>query len=146
MAAHTFDIHEYLVKLRREEALDTAFRPMNLRVVYHNACHMEAQGIGREVIELLQLIPGLTIVPIADGCCGIAGTFGMKCRGFELSMRIGGHLFDELKRAKADVSLTSCGTCKLQMEQGTAQTVLHTVRLLQQAYDTRERSRSSDTP
>src|SRR5205085_11988743 len=51
-------------------------RPLALRVAYHDACHLaHAQGVRREPRALLEAIPGVTLVPIAESeiCCGSAG-------------------------------------------------------------------------
>ena len=50
------------------------------RAVYQDACHMlHAQGIQSEPRALLNQIPNLRLLPIADAgmCCGSAGTYNM---------------------------------------------------------------------
>jgi glycerol-3-phosphate dehydrogenase subunit C len=64
----------------------------------------------------------------------MAGTFGMKTRNFDLSMRIGKALFDEIRRVAPDVVVTGCGTCKVQLEQGTGLEVKHPISILHKAY------------
>jgi glycolate oxidase iron-sulfur subunit len=54
--------------------------PMELRVVYQDACHLlHAQGIHRQPRALLQSIPGLQLLEIDDAsqCCGSAGIYNM---------------------------------------------------------------------
>ena len=54
--------------------------PVEMRVAYHDACHLaHAQGVRQPPRDVLASIPGLTIVPIADGdiCCGSAGIFNL---------------------------------------------------------------------
>lgn len=54
--------------------------PINLRVAYHDACHLaHAQGIRKQPREVLRAIPGLelTDIPEADICCGSAGTYNL---------------------------------------------------------------------
>lgn len=53
---------------------------VNLRVTYHDACHLiHGQGIHRQPRELLKQIPGLTLVEMegADLCCGSAGIYNV---------------------------------------------------------------------
>jgi glycolate oxidase iron-sulfur subunit len=54
--------------------------PINLRVAYHDACHLaHAQGVRRQPREVLRSIPGieLTDIPEAEICCGSAGTYNL---------------------------------------------------------------------
>ena len=58
-----------------------------LRIGYHQPCHLKAQQIGSPGLELLREIPGVEVVDLAAGCCGMAGTFGMKAGTYDLSMQ-----------------------------------------------------------
>lgn len=49
-------------------------------------------------------------------------------------MNIGKKLFDSLQSANPDYVLTSCGTCKIQLEQGLKGRVFHTSELLASSY------------
>ncbi len=54
--------------------------PINLRVAYHDACHLaHAQGVRSQPREVLRAIPGieLTDIPEAEICCGSAGTYNL---------------------------------------------------------------------
>ena len=59
------------------------------RIAYHQPCHLKAQQIGSPGLDLLREIPGLEVVDLAAGCCGMAGTFGMKRDTYDLSMQTG---------------------------------------------------------
>lgn len=80
-AAATFsgksrDISEILAGL----APEAQRHPLELRVVYQDACHLlHAQGIHKQPRQLLQTIPGLHLVEIDDAaqCCGSAGIYNM---------------------------------------------------------------------
>jgi glycerol-3-phosphate dehydrogenase subunit C len=81
------------------------------------------------------LIPGVEVRQLGeDSCCGIAGTFGFKAQHYEQAMEMGRPLFENLRATEAPVGLTTCGTCKLQMEHGTRMEVLHPLKLLARAY------------
>ncbi len=134
VARHTYDIHEYLWKLHEAGELNTDFRPVQKRIVYHNPCHLKAQNISREPIELLRLIPGVDVVEIEDTCCGMAGTFGFKKQNYDLSLRIGKTLFENIRSAQPDVITTGCGTCNVQIKQGVGQEVIHPIKILRDAY------------
>ncbi|HEY3772736.1 MAG TPA: heterodisulfide reductase-related iron-sulfur binding cluster [Solirubrobacteraceae bacterium] len=74
--------------------------PLNMRVVYHDACHLaHAQGIRREPRELLGSIPGLELLEVtAEGelCCGSAGIYNLVQpeAAAELGERKARHLLD----------------------------------------------------
>ena len=54
--------------------------PLAIRVTYDAPCHlMHAQRITSEPMAVLQSIPGLTLVPLADvdQCCGSAGIYNL---------------------------------------------------------------------
>ncbi|HTT88488.1 MAG TPA: heterodisulfide reductase-related iron-sulfur binding cluster [Acidimicrobiales bacterium] len=75
LAAQTRDLSELLVsvgaKARRH--------PVNMKVAYHDACHLaHAQGIRAQPRALLQEIPGLQVSEIQDEfCCGSAGIYNL---------------------------------------------------------------------
>ena len=83
---------------------------------------------------LLGLVPGLTIRPIEDSCCGIAGTYGMRSENYDRAQAIGDPLFKAIDRTRAEVILTSCGTCNIQIADGLKRPVTHTMAILRQAY------------
>ena len=73
--ARVRDVTELLVELGPPRAVR---RRMDLRVAYHDACHLaHAQGIRAQPRELLRQIPGVELVPFAEGelCCGSAGIY-----------------------------------------------------------------------
>jgi glycolate oxidase iron-sulfur subunit len=75
-AASTRDALELLDEL----GLPPPKRPVPRRVAYHDACHLaHGQGIRSGPRRLLESIPGLTLVPLADAdrCCGSAGIYNI---------------------------------------------------------------------
>lgn len=134
VAQKTFDIHEYLWLLFNEGTLNTNFKPSNKKVVFHTPCHLKAQETGDLQECLAELIPGISISKMADYCCGMAGSFGLKKKNFDLSMAIGERLFRNIKAASADFVVTSCGACKTQIRQGTGHKVVHLMELLAEHY------------
>ena len=136
VAQRTYDIIEYLVVLKEQNALNNTFRPVNLRVLYHFPCHLKAFGqnsIDRR-LQLIRSIPGLSIRRIDRGCCGMAGTFGSKRSNYPMSMAIGQPLFEGIKELAPDVVATDCHACTLQIHQGTGIAVTHPIVILKQAY------------
>jgi FAD/FMN-containing dehydrogenase/Fe-S oxidoreductase len=135
LAGHIRDIHEYVLSiLETDSSLRARLRPVPIRLTYHNPCHMQARGLGDAVVRLLSLVPGVEVVPIVqDHCCGIAGTFGMKQKNFALSMHMGRPLFESIEATGVPIVATGCGTCKIQIEQGTKRPVVHPIRVVRDA-------------
>jgi glycolate oxidase iron-sulfur subunit len=68
------DVSEFLDGLGLTQPLN----PVRETVVYHDACHLaHAQGVRTPPRRLLDQVPGLVLVPLAesDMCCGSAGIY-----------------------------------------------------------------------
>ena len=50
-------------------------------------------------------------------------------------MKIGAKLFKKIKSANVDYVLSECGTCRLQIENGSGKKAIHPISILKQAYD-----------
>jgi Fe-S oxidoreductase len=134
IAQSSQDIHDFLGSVFLSGEQKYSFTPVNRKVVYHAPCHLKVQKNKFGPNDLLKMIPGLELVTINDGCCGIAGTFGMKKENFDLSMKIGSTLFAEIKTANPDYVLSGCGTCQIQIHQGTGLDVIHPIKLLNESF------------
>jgi glycolate oxidase iron-sulfur subunit len=114
------------------EALDAlepraARHPLPLKVAYHDACHLaHAQGVRREPRRVLERIPGVTIVPVADAdlCCGSAGIFNLVQP--DMAAQLGGRKAAALAATGADVIVTSNPGCMLQIS-ASGRTAGHTM-------------------
>jgi len=141
LAEATHDLGEFLVRYRADhpEAAPAA-GPLAgpwkavTRVAYHQPCHLKAQQIGSPGLDLLREIPGVEVVDLAAGCCGMAGTFGMKKGTYDLSMATGAPLFARLRLAAPDLVASECSTCRLQIAEATSMPTVHPVILLAAAY------------
>jgi len=134
------DIHDFLMQLHKKGELNLDFGKIDLKIGYHNPCHLRALGVTKQPVELLNLIPGVTAQAYSDACCGISGTFGMKKKNFDLSMKIGERLFKEIKASDAQELATGCGACAMQIFQGTQRKAVTPVSLLAKAYKLKEES------
>jgi glycerol-3-phosphate dehydrogenase subunit C len=135
VAGRIFNVTEYLVRLLRRGRLDVRFRETPLKVLYHNPCHLKVQGVRRETVELLELIPGIGVSNVLDNCCGMGGSYGMKAAHYDLSAKIARKLWRDIEDAEVDRVVTECGTCMLQIEarQETKKAV-HPIVLMNDAY------------
>lgn len=134
VADHCYDIHEFLMDLHKNGTLNTVFNRIDMTVGYHAPCHLKSVGVTREPIDLMELIPGITVKQFSDKCCGMGGTYGLKSNNYDLSMKIGARLFEEVLAADVEQVVTGCGACGMQIFQGTARESCHPMKLLAMAY------------
>jgi len=138
LANKTYEISEFLVDIVdfRKDTLGT----VNAVVTMHDPCHM-ARGLGitEQPRAILKAIPGLTFVEMkeADRCCGSGGSFSLT--HYQLSRQINDKKINNIKATQANMVATSCGTCRMQINDGLVQNKLdvnavHVVQLLDQAY------------
>jgi glycerol-3-phosphate dehydrogenase subunit C len=104
VAEHVYDINEFLWLEYEAGRLKTDFRPMTRYIAHHTSCHQKLHRIGRPALDLLRLVPGLTVEEMGADCCGIAGTYGYKHEKYEISQAVGKPLFDRIKTSGADPS------------------------------------------
>jgi len=141
IADATHDLGEFLVRYRADHPdRSPVARPLPgvwseaRRVAYHQPCHLKAQGVGNPGVELLRELPGVEVIDLAAGCCGMAGTFGMKKHTYDLSMLTGAPLFERIAAVGPDLVASECSTCRLQIAEATSLQAVHPVTLLAAAY------------
>lgn len=86
---------------------------------FHDPCHLNRfQKIKNQPRELLEKVPDLKLVemPEADWCCG--GGAGLFLSHYDLSMKILQRKMENVQRSKAQVLITSCPGCYLQLKHG----------------------------
>jgi len=102
--------------------------------VHHTPCHLIALGGNLASIEVLKQLAGIDVKELSGCCCGIAGTFGMQKKNYDLSIQIGRKLAEKIESSGADVVLTECSTCKMQIEQMAGKRVEHPIKVLAEAF------------
>jgi glycerol-3-phosphate dehydrogenase subunit C len=126
-----FDICEYLLALHQEGGLDgLAFAPLDETVVYHAPCQQQGHGIGKPALDLLALIPGLKVVESTSLCCGVAGTYGLKQEKYDIAMKVGAGLFEQVAATAPDRSVCDSETCRWHIEQATGVASVHPIEML----------------
>lgn len=129
-----YDICELLRDLLDAGELRTDFRPMPLRVPYHQPCQGRGHGFGKPAVDLLRLIPGLEVVETERECCGVAGTYGLKREKYPIAMAVGASLFADIAEAGADCTACDSETCRWHIARATGVPAVHPVELLHRAY------------
>lgn len=134
VAEWTCDIFEFLRNLAERSELDTAFRPIERALPYHAPCQYRAHRLGVPSLDVLGLVPGLTLVPSRASCCGIAGTYGLKREKYQIGMDVGAQLFTFVRGFGADLALCDSETCRWQITHATGVASKHPIEILAEAY------------
>lgn len=92
--------------------------PPGVKVTYHNPCHLvRHQQVRQQPRSLLRQVFGDNFVELDNnGCCGCGGSFNLT--HYPLSQKIGREKIDSIERSGADVVITSCPGCTLQLVDG----------------------------
>jgi Fe-S oxidoreductase len=148
VSENTFEFFDYLknVAVPLDSAQDrpaTAKQTPNIKLgaygltdkyVHHTPCHLLSLGVKPASIEVLKRLAGIEVRELDGGCCGIAGTFGMQKKNYDLSIQIGRKLAEKIEKSGAGIILTECSTCKMQIEQLTGKEVRHPIKVLAEAF------------
>ncbi|HEY7745840.1 MAG TPA: heterodisulfide reductase-related iron-sulfur binding cluster, partial [Desulfuromonadales bacterium] len=139
VAEHLFDAGEYLARLHAEGRLDTRFHAVPGRMAYFAPCHQREQKMGRPYLDLLALIPGLTVELVGDTeCCGMGGNFGFKADFHEQSLAVGRPLLEKIRKQDPAAIITDCMSCRLQFRHVLPYPVFHPLEILARAYRGRD--------
>ena len=139
IADNTYDLHEFLYKLFKNNELNMNFKTINENVGIHLHCHHLVQKVESDVLNLLKLIPGLQVQLVENGCCGVGGSYSFIKNNFDLSLKMGEGLFNTIKNLNQKIYTTG-ESCMLQLEYGTNQNIGLTTDLLFNAYSLNENS------
>ena len=138
LSKRTFDICEYLMRLKRAGTLKTDFVRSPGRVTYHVPCHLRDQNIGFKSKELMELTGAQ--VHVVERCSGHDGTWSAKTEYFGLSMGIAGKAVRDITKTPADLIASDCPLAALQLDQAGAAAhvggrhTLHPIQIVRDAY------------
>ncbi|MBU2509732.1 anaerobic glycerol-3-phosphate dehydrogenase subunit C [bacterium] len=106
------------------------FKVFNRKLGYHMPCHLKIQDQANSSIQLLNSIPGLVVDDLKSHCCGMAGSWGLFKENFQLSREIGSLMINRLEASSAEVGVTDCPTCRMQMEQFSQKPIFHPIEIV----------------
>jgi len=92
---------------------------LDARVTYHDPCHMSRyQCLVNEPREIIRMIPGIEYreLPESNWCCGAAGTYNISYYG--QSMQVLDRKVGNIKKTGADIVVTTCPACNIQLAHG----------------------------
>jgi glycolate oxidase iron-sulfur subunit len=110
------DISELLIELADFKPLRFRSRlAENTRVTYHDPCHLARyQGVVEQPRKILRQVFGDNFVEMDNnGCCGMGGSFSID--HYSLSKKIARKKIESIARTNADVVITACPGCKIQL-------------------------------
>ena len=130
------DIHEFL----SGRIAGINLHPVCKSVTIHDPCHLgRGQGLSRTMRDLLQAIPGISLVEMKDPdrCCGFGGVMRITHRA--LSDGIAADKVNNIVATRAAVVATGCPGCCMQIadalrRHGSDIGVVHPVQLLEEAF------------
>ena len=129
-----FDPFEYLMLRHKANELKTDFPGRLGKVAYQVPCHLRVQNIGLKTREILQLIPD-TDVETIERCSGHDGTYGVKKRFRQASLKIARPVMSRVDKAGADYFTSDCPMAGQQIAEGVDNsTSVHPATLLRMAY------------
>ncbi len=134
VSENTYELMSYLQDLSKQGKLKPATNTISQEFVYHQPCHLLAIGGGGASIELLSKLASVPVVDLKAGCCGLAGTFGMQKKNYDLSLEISKSLREALEKSSTKNVLTECAACKMQIEHISDKLVRHPIKILAEAY------------
>ena len=111
-ARKTKDISEFLMELGPMQPM----HPLKMKATYHDACHLcHGQQIRKQPRQLLEMIPGLELVPLNESeiCCGAAGSYNITQP--EMAERLGQRKAKNLLATGAEAIFTSNVGCLMQI-------------------------------
>ncbi|HJT21089.1 MAG TPA: heterodisulfide reductase-related iron-sulfur binding cluster [Nitrospira sp.] len=138
VAERTFDVCEYLMKMKKNGQLAEDFVRSPGRVAYQIPCHLRDQNIGFKSKELLECAGAQ--VDVIEKCSGHDGAWSAKKEFFTLSMTIAAKAVRAIEQAPADLIASDCPLAGLQLDQAGAsahvggKAALHPIQIVRDAY------------
>jgi Fe-S oxidoreductase len=123
----TFPVYhftQYVVRLIKERKLKFT-KDLNVKVTYHDPCHLGRHGgVFDEPREILNKMPGVELIEMprnrmGSRCCGAGG--GYKSAFNDLAVNIAAERVKEAVATGADILVTTCPFCVLNLQAGAKQ-------------------------
>ncbi|HOR00709.1 MAG TPA: DUF4147 domain-containing protein [Anaerolineae bacterium] len=144
LVAKLYDPAQFIVKVIGVANLEPATQAVARTVAVHVSCHEKlghkTTASANNTRDLLDLIPGLQVVPMAgaDECCGEGGPWGLAAH-YDQSLTLRQSKIANVMASGADIVTSWCLGCMIQMRDGLGQAgsaveVRHPLELLSEAY------------
>jgi FAD/FMN-containing dehydrogenase/Fe-S oxidoreductase len=116
------------------ERIDSVKHGPPIKAAYHHPCHLRIQPQADSSRHLLDALLGTALYDLKSPCCGMAGSWGLIAENYGLSKTIGTPLAEKLNAAGAEVGVTDCPTCQMQMEHLGRLPIRHPVEIVWQRF------------
>lgn len=133
VAAHTFDLMDFLWRRWKDKKMPTKFEASLGSVAYHAPCHLRAQKVSTPARLLLEKVPDTEVTSI-EQCSAVDGTWGMKAEYYDLGVRYAKKLARKVEEAEARHVASDCPLASQRIAKENNVSVLHPVELLAVAY------------
>ena len=137
LAERTFDVCEYLMRLKKDGALSTEFRQAPQRIAYQVPCHLRDQNIGFKSKDLMELTGAR--VEVIEKCSGHDGSWSAKVEFFDRSMKIAQKAVRAVSDCEPDLVASDCPFSALQLDQAGASAsgnrTRHPIQIVRDAYN-----------
>ncbi len=131
VAGRCFTFEDFMVNLLEKEPEALSFTSMNRATAIHAHCHAKALTKPERMPQLAGMIPKNDVQLLKTGCCGMAGAFGQMDKKYDLSVKVGRELVDQLNALDPGTHVIASGTsCRHQIEHLTDFKPLHMAELL----------------
>ena len=129
VAGAVMDICEFL-RNRHFDELSSFLGAVPRRVLYHGPCQLRGHGMGVPAMELLRLVPKLSVVASDSDCCGVAGTYGYDRERYDIAAAVGRGLVEQITDSSPDCVACDSETCRWNIAARTAVPCVHPIEIL----------------
>lgn len=129
VASAVTDICEFL-RDRHLDRLPAVLGPLPRRVLYHGPCQLRGHDMGVPAMELLRLVPSLSIEVSESDCCGVAGTYGYDRDRYDIAAAVGRGLADRIAESAPDAVVCDSETCRWNITASCGVPCVHPVEIL----------------
>jgi iron-sulfur cluster protein len=115
IAKNTYEFSDYIVRTGLLEKIKPERSDDTPHVFYHYPCHGRAAAPGAPTIKILEHL-GYRVYTKDYGCCGMAGTWGMRKGpiGYDTSIEIGRRVVEIIQSTGAKTIVTESSVCPIQ--------------------------------
>ncbi|MBN2556937.1 MAG: anaerobic glycerol-3-phosphate dehydrogenase subunit C [Anaerolineales bacterium] len=133
VSQNCYDMFEFITLELGDMLRKLHFEPIEAVTFYHPPCQLRNHGVGMPALQVLRLIPGLTVNLSEEACCGVAGTYGAKSEKYEIARAVGQSLFDQVRISGADFVTSDTETCRWWIARHTLIPAYHPIEVVARA-------------
>ncbi|MEM0451532.1 MAG: LUD domain-containing protein [Nitrososphaerota archaeon] len=115
VSENTYTFYSLLKTIGWSELENIVKKLDNMSLIYHKPCHTLMENGSIPVIDFIEKLNANVMFRNA-GCCGLAGTWGMKKNGhgYDIGIEIGKWTLDMYEKLRGEMIVTECTACYIQ--------------------------------